>query len=106
MKIAQSNVNLVSSHHYQEERSVAVKTKVMTRGAFLESLQGQQKKTDRFELSDESFEDEAVGSDSYMSLKPSKSQDPSSTGSGLEDQIMESVTAETFGVEYPEPEKC
>ena len=23
----------------------------------------------------------------------------------LEDQIMESVTAETFGVEYPEPEK-
>ena len=24
----------------------------------------------------------------------------------LEDQIMESVTAETFGVEYPEPEKC
>lgn len=24
----------------------------------------------------------------------------------IEDQIMESVTAETFGVEYPEPEKC
>lgn len=24
----------------------------------------------------------------------------------LEDQIMESVVAETFGVEYPEPEKC
>jgi peptidyl-prolyl cis-trans isomerase B (cyclophilin B) len=24
----------------------------------------------------------------------------------LEEQIMESVTAETFGVDYPEPEKC
>ena len=24
----------------------------------------------------------------------------------LEDKIMESVTAETFGVDYPEPEKC
>ena len=24
----------------------------------------------------------------------------------LEDQIMETVVAETFGVEYPEPEKC
>ena len=24
----------------------------------------------------------------------------------LEEQVMETVTAETFGVEYPEPEKC
>ena len=24
----------------------------------------------------------------------------------IEDQVMEEVTAETFGVEYPEPEKC
>jgi len=24
----------------------------------------------------------------------------------LEDQVMETVTVDTFGVEYPEPEKC
>ncbi len=24
----------------------------------------------------------------------------------LEDQVMKSVTVDTFGVDYPEPEKC
>ena len=89
MKIAQSNVNLVSGHHYQEERSVTMKTETMTRSAFLESLKSQEKKMDQLELSDASSEDTALGSGSYMSLKPSKSEYLSPQTSALEDQIME-----------------
>ncbi len=43
MKIAQSNVNLVSSNHYYEENTVAVKSGVVSRGAFLDNLQSQGK---------------------------------------------------------------
>lgn len=43
MKIAQSNVNLVSSNHYYEENTVSVKSGVVSRGAFLDNLQSQGK---------------------------------------------------------------
>jgi hypothetical protein len=43
MKIAQSNVNLVSSNHYYEENTVAVKSGVVSRGAFFDNLQSQGK---------------------------------------------------------------
>ena len=89
MKIAQSSVNLVSSHRYQEERSVTLKSETMTRSAFLESLQSQEKKMDQLALSDVSTQDEAIGSDSYMSLKPSKSEYLTPQTNSLEDQIME-----------------
>lgn len=89
MKIAQSSVNLVSSHHLTQERSVTLKSETMTRSAFLESLQSQEKKMDQLELSDVSTQDEAIGSDSYMSLKPSKSEYLTPQTNSLEDQIME-----------------
>ncbi|MBE5829466.1 MAG: hypothetical protein E7305_08410 [Butyrivibrio sp.] len=89
MKIAQSNVNLVSSHHLTQEKSVTMKTQTMTRSAFLESLQSQEKKMDQLELSDASSQDEAISSDSYMSLKPSKSEYLTKEISSLENQIME-----------------
>ncbi len=89
MKIAQSNVNLVSSHQLTQERSVTMKTQTMTRSAFLESLKSQEKKMDQLELSDAPAEDEAIGSEEYMSLKPSKSEYLTPQSSTLEDQIME-----------------
>ena len=42
MKIAQSNVNLVSSHQYYEENTVTIQSGVVDRGAFLEHLQRQE----------------------------------------------------------------
>ncbi len=41
MKIAQSNVNLVSSSHYYEENTVSISSGVMTRESFLDNLQRQ-----------------------------------------------------------------
>lgn len=89
MKIAQSNVNLVSSHKYYEENSVTVETKMLSRSAFLDSLQNQEKKLDQLELSDEPLNDEPIGSDSYMSLKPSKSNYLTPGTTSLEEQVME-----------------
>lgn len=43
MKIAQSNVTLVSSNHYYEENSISVKSGVVSRGDFLDNLHSQEK---------------------------------------------------------------
>ena len=43
MKIAQSNVNLVSSHQYYEENTVTIQSGVVDRGSFLENLNKQEK---------------------------------------------------------------
>jgi hypothetical protein len=92
MKIAQSNVHLVSSNRYFEENSISVQSGTMTRGSFLESLQNQEKKLDTLELSDEATggaEPAALGSETYTSFKPSKTEYLSSFESTLEDQISE-----------------
>ena len=57
MKIAQSNVHLVSSNKYYEENSISFQSGTMTRGSFLESLQNQEKKLDTLELSDDAVGD-------------------------------------------------
>ena len=88
MKIAQSNVNLVSSHSYYEENQVTVESNVLTRGAFLESLQNQQNKMDLLEVSKDSG-GQAIGSETYTSLKPSKSEYLSPLDSTLEEQLSE-----------------
>lgn len=89
MKIAQANVNMVSSHRYYEENSVTVQTGLVTKGSFLESLNDQEKKMDSLEVSKTSDENEALSSESYSSLKPQKSENISRLGSTLEDQLAE-----------------
>lgn len=89
MKIAQANVNMVSTNRYYEENSVTVQTGMVTKGSFLESLNDQEKKMDSLELSKTSDENEAVSSQSYSSLKPSKTEQISRIGSTLEDQFAE-----------------
>ncbi len=89
MKIANSTVNLVSSRQYYEENSVSVSTGVVTRDSFLDSLQNQEKKIDQLELSEVSDETAPLGSESYTSLRPSKSEYLSPQMSTLEDQIAE-----------------
>lgn len=59
MKIAQSNVNLVSSNHYYEENSVAVKSGVVSSSSFLDNLQNQEKVMEEKKSSDE--KDSGVG---------------------------------------------
>ena len=87
MKIAQGNVNLVSSHQYYEENTVAVQTSVMTRGTFLESLQNQEKKMDSLELGQ--GDEGAISSENYTSLKPAKTEYLGSRDATLEDMIAE-----------------
>lgn len=87
MKIAQSNVNLVSSHKYYEENAVTVQSSVMTRGAFLENLQNQEKKMDSLELGQ--GDDGAVSSENYTSLKPAKTEYLGTIEASLEEQIAE-----------------
>ena len=75
MKIAQSTVDLVSTHKYYEENSVTVSSGVVTRSSFLENLKNQEKKMDTLEL-DEKADldgDEAIGSETYTHLKPQTS---------------------------------
>ncbi|MCR5557432.1 MAG: hypothetical protein K6F75_07755 [Butyrivibrio sp.] len=87
MKIAQGNVNLVSSHQYYEENTVAVQTSVMTRGTFMESLQNQEKKMDSLELGQ--GDEGAISSENYTSLKPAKTEYLGSRDATLEDMIAE-----------------
>ena len=92
MKIAQSNVHLVSSNKYFEENSISVQSGTMTRGSFLESLQNQEKKLDSLELSGDavgSTDSTALGSETYTSFKPSKTEYLSTFESSLEEQISE-----------------
>ncbi len=89
MKIANSNVNLVSSHQYYEENSVTVQTGTITRASFLENLQNQGKKADQLELTEGGGEAAPLGSESYTSLKPSRSDYLSPQMASLEDQIAQ-----------------
>ena len=87
MKIAQGSVNMVSSHSYYEENSISVKSGVMTRSSFLESLKNQEKSTDTFEVTGSS--NESIASENYTSLKPSKTEYLSTAQSTLEDQMSQ-----------------
>lgn len=87
MKIAQSNVNLVSSHQYYEENTVSVQSSVMTRGTFLENLQNQEKKMDSLELGQ--GDEGAISSENYTSLKPAKTEYLGTRDAMLEDMFAE-----------------
>ena len=90
MKIAQAQVNMVSSHQYYEENTVSVQRGIMTRSSFLDSLSDQEKKMDSLEISTKDPDDnKAMGSESYTSLKPSKTEYLSSYESSLEQQLAE-----------------
>lgn len=87
MKIAQSTVDLVSSHTYYEENTVSVQSGVMTRSSFLENLQNQEKKMDSLEISESG--ENSIGSETYTSLKPQKSEYLGTTESTIEDQMAQ-----------------
>lgn len=90
MRIAQSNVNMVSSHKYYEENLVSVQTGVVTRDSFLDSLQDQEKKKyDSVELSNSEIDGEAVSSENYSSLKPKKAEYLTPAEQSLQQQISE-----------------
>ncbi|MCR4997023.1 MAG: hypothetical protein K6A61_06960 [Butyrivibrio sp.] len=87
MKIAQSNVNLMSSSSYSEGTSVSVSVSTVPRGSFSDSLESQKQKltSDDFSTSTGEF---ALGSETYNSLKPSMSRNLNTTTGSLEDQLM------------------
>ncbi len=89
MKIANSNVTLVSSRQYYEENTVSVSTGIITRDSFLDSLQNQEKKMDELSLSDDGQQAAPLGSENYSSLRPQKSDYLSPQMSNLEEQIAE-----------------
>lgn len=86
MKIAQSNVNMVSNHTYYEQNYVSVETKTLTRQSFLDSLKSQEKKADKLEIS-ESEDFEPMESENYSQLKPSKTEYLTPYESRLEDEL-------------------
>lgn len=98
MKIAQSNVNLVSSSHYYEENTVSISSGVMTRESFLDNLQRQSEAvtgedkieknrlTDLFEMSNNQSEI-SMGSDNYNNLKSARSAYLTSSEESLHEQI-------------------
>lgn len=87
MKIAQSNVNLMSSSSYSEGTSVSVSVSTVPRGSFSDSLETQKQKvsSDDFSTSTGEF---ALESETYNSLKPSMSRNLNTTTDSLEDQLM------------------
>ncbi|MBE5825952.1 MAG: hypothetical protein E7307_04875 [Butyrivibrio sp.] len=87
MKIAQSNVNLVSNRTYYEENTVTIQSGVVTRGSFMDSLLDQEKKLDSVDITESGQGNLPLGSENYTSLKPSKSDYLSSVESSLEEQI-------------------
>ncbi len=87
MKIAQSNVNLVSNRTYYEENTVTIQSGVVTRGSFMDSLIDQEKKLDSVDITESGRGDLPLSSESYTSLKPSRSDYLSPVESSLEEQI-------------------
>ena len=87
MKIAQSNVNLMSSSSYSEGNSVSVSISTVPRGSFSDSLESQKQKvtSDDFSTSTGEF---ALGSENYNSLKPSMTRSLNTTTGSIEDQLM------------------
>lgn len=90
MRIAQSNVNLVSSHKYYEENLVSVQTGVLTRESFLDSLKNQEKKKyDTLEISNTENGGETVSSENYSALKPTGTKYPTPREDSLQKQLAE-----------------
>lgn len=87
MKIAQSTVDLVSTHKYYEENTISVQSGVVSRSSFLDSLRNQEKKMDTLEIGND--QDEAIGSENYTSLKPTKSDYLSPYEQSLEEQFAQ-----------------
>ena len=106
MKIAQSNVNLVSSNHYYEENTVAVKSGVVSRGAFLDNLQSQGKNVEeeksetaamlkanrKMDIYESTWQYQmsgqmALGSENYDSLRPGMTE----LGKDLETSFVEQI---------------
>ncbi len=98
MKIAQSNVNLVSSSRYYEGNTVEISTGTMFRGNFRDNLKAQKAETaeeskNAKTKSSVSNDESALGSETYNSLKPSRSGYPGPTEQSIIDQIMEIRTS-------------
>ncbi|SFQ30063.1 hypothetical protein SAMN04487928_1314 [Butyrivibrio proteoclasticus] len=90
MKIAQAQVNMGSTHKYYEENTVTVQSGIVTRNSFLKSLNEQEKKMDTLEISiGDATENKAMGSESYNSLKPSKTEYLGNTESSMEQQLAD-----------------
>ena len=108
MKIAQSNVNLVSSSKYYEGNTVEVSTGTMFRGNFRDNLEaqkteavleGKNSKSEKSgssgstQYSSVSNDEFALGSETYNSLKPARSGYSAPTEQNIIDQIMEIRTS-------------
>ncbi len=89
MRIAQSNVNFVSSHKYYEENSVAVKSGTLSAPSFIDNLKEREKKGDSLELTRIGSDEEALKNSGYSSLRPSKTEYTAPSDQGLADQISE-----------------
>lgn len=85
MKIAQSNVNLVSSHQYYEENTVTIQSGVVDRGSFLENLNKQEKSVGK----EPEQEDIILKSDNYNDLRPMKTSGYENTYDSLVQQISQ-----------------
>ena len=108
MKIAQSNVNLVSSSKYYEGNTVEVSTGTMFRGNLRDNLEaqkteavleGKNSKSEKSgssgstQYSSVSNDEFALGSETYNSLKPARSGYSAPTEQNIIDQIMEIRTS-------------
>ncbi|MCR5403687.1 MAG: hypothetical protein K6E91_07725 [Butyrivibrio sp.] len=89
MKIAQSNVNLASTHTNHEENSIRLRSGTVTRSSFIDSLKGQEKKMDSLEKTEVNLGDAALGSENYTSFKPAKTESLSTGMDSLEDQLSQ-----------------
>ncbi len=87
MKIAQSNVNLMSNSSYSKGSFVNVSISSVPRGSFSDSLETQKEKVASDDSSTSAGEF-ALGSENYNSLKPSMTRKLNTTDS-LEDQLMD-----------------
>ncbi len=119
MKIAQSEVNLVSSNHYYEENTVSISSGVVAKGTFQDNLQKQEnaaekgqnvaaakdpgkkaasKHSNQLKLSDyldltsngnSNKAEDALGSETYNNLKSHKSAALSTYEMSLQEQIAQ-----------------
>ena len=88
MKIAQSNVNLMSNSSYNKGDFVSVSISSAPRGGFSDSLETQKQKVACDDLST-STGDCALGSENYNSLKSSMTKRLNAPADSLEDQLMD-----------------
>ncbi|MBO4456408.1 MAG: hypothetical protein J5802_01670 [Butyrivibrio sp.] len=93
MKIAQSNVNLISNSTYHESTATEYSTKIVSRGSFNDNLKAQREKNDsesgnNSQYSSSLGNETALESENYNSLKPTKSSCLRQEDASLEEQIM------------------